>query len=94
MMNAENLPFVSVLIVMVNYGNTPFLWLVDRPEGCGVGGNLCDGTGWDKSCPMSEGLWRKFADWAISFDQTRLYSDDFDANEWDWLKANGRESIT
>ncbi len=89
-MNAENLPFISVLSVMVDYGNAPFLWLVDAPDQAGIGGNICDGTGWDQSCLMSEGLWRKFADWAISFDQTRFYSDDFDASDWDWLEFHVR----
>lgn len=27
---------------MVDYGNAPFLWLLDRPEGDGIGGNLCE----------------------------------------------------
>jgi len=45
-----------------------FLWCVDAPKEVGIGGNICDGTGWDETCPMSEGLWRKFADWAIKFD--------------------------
>jgi hypothetical protein len=27
--NAGNTPFVPVLTVMVDYGNAPFLWLVD-----------------------------------------------------------------
>lgn len=83
MMNAESLPFVPVLTVMVDYGNAPFLWLVDAPDQAGIGGNICDGTGWDKSCPMSERLWQKFANWAIEFDQTAFYSDNFDADSWD-----------
>ena len=90
MTNAENFPFISVLTVMVDYGNAPFLWLVDAPDQAGIGGNICDGIGWDESCPMSECLWRRFADWAITFDQTRFYSDDFDANEWNWLDFHAR----
>lgn len=77
-------PFVPILTVMVDYGNAPFLWLVDKPDQRGVGPNWCDGTAWDQSFPMSEGLWRKFADWATEFDQTSFYSDDFDASGWDW----------
>ena len=75
---------------MVDYGNAPFLWLVNAPNQSGIGGNICDGTGWDESCPMSEGLWRKFADWAISFDRTRFFSDDFDTNDWDWIAFHAR----
>ena len=29
--------------------------------------------------------WRKFADWAIEFDRTSFYRDDFNADDWDWL---------
>lgn len=75
---------------MVDYGMAPFLWHVDAPNQSGIGGNICDGTGWDESCPMSEGLWRKFADWAVAFDRTRFYSDDFDAGDWDWLEFHAR----
>lgn len=83
-------PFVPVLTVMVDYGMAPFLWLVDAPDQGGIGGNICDGTGFDDGCPMSEGLWRKFADWAIAFDRTRFYSDDFDNTDWDWLEFHAR----
>lgn len=78
-------PFVPTLTVLVDYGNAPFLWCVDAPEEAGVGGNMCDGTGWDEGGLMSEGLWRKFADWAIEFDQTSFYLEDFDASGWDWM---------
>jgi hypothetical protein len=78
-------PFLPVLTVMVKYGNAPFLWPLDRPEGSGIGGNLCDGTSWDESFPMSEGLWQKFADWALEFDRTSFYSENFNADGWDWL---------
>jgi hypothetical protein len=84
MANDKPATFVPILTVMVEYGNAPFLWRVDHPDEGGVGPNLCDGTGWVDSYPMSEGLWRKFADWAIEFDRTRFYSDDFDADGWDW----------
>lgn len=83
-------PFVPILTVMVDRGNAPFLWCVDAPEEVGVGGNICDGTGWDETCPMSEGLWRKFADWAIEFDRTSFYSEDFDASGWDWVAFHER----
>ena len=39
---------------------------------------------------MSEGLWRKFADWAIAFDRTQFYSHEFDASDWDWLEFHAR----
>lgn len=90
MSHAESTAFVSVLTVMVDYGNAPFLWLVDRPDEAGVGGNLCDGVAWYESCPMSEGLWRKLADWAIEFDRTAFYSDAFDADDWDWIAFHAR----
>lgn len=83
-------PILPTLTVMVDYGNAPFLWLVDRPDQGGVGGNLCDGTSWDKSFPMSEGLWRKFADWATEFDRTSFYSDNSDADGWDWIAFHAR----
>ena len=69
---------------MVDYGNAPFLWLVDNPNRKGVGSNICDGVAWDESFLMPENLWQKFADWAIKFDRTSFYSDDFDAKGWDW----------
>lgn len=39
---------------------------------------------------MSEGLWRKFADWAIEFDRTSFYLADFDASGWDWVAFHER----
>lgn len=90
MKNAENPAFVSILTVMVEYGNAPFLWRVDSPDEVGIGPNVCDGTFWDESYPMSEGLWRKFADWAIEFDRTRFYSESFDTDNWDWIAFNLR----
>jgi hypothetical protein len=83
-------PFVPVLTVMVDYGMAPFLWLVDAPDQGGIGGNVCDGTGFDDRCPMSEGLWRKFADWVIAFDSTRFFSVDFDTTDWDWTDFHER----
>lgn len=88
--NTEEPAFVPVLTVMVDYGNAPFLWLVDKAYQGGIGPNWCDGTSWDKSFPMSEGLWHKFADWATEFDQTSFYSDDFDASSWDWQAFHER----
>lgn len=87
---SSNAPFVPVLTVMVDYGNAPFLWLVDNQDDGGIGGNLCDGTCWDESFPMSEGLWQKFADWAIEFDRTAFYSDGFDDSGWDWIAFHAR----
>lgn len=88
--NTEKTPFVPVLTVMVDYGNAPFLWLVDQPDqGC-IGPNCCDGTSWDESLPMSEGLWRRFADWAIEFDCTAFYSDDFSGDDWGWPAFHAR----
>jgi hypothetical protein len=76
--------FAPILTVLPEYGNAPFLWMVSAPEQRGVGPNLCDGSWWDESHPMSEGLWRKFADWAIEFDRTAFYNEDYDASDWDW----------
>ncbi|EIC28544.1 MULTISPECIES: putative molybdenum carrier protein [Methylomicrobium] len=90
MNNEENTPFIPVLTVMVDYGNAPFLWWVKSPDERGVGGNICDGAYWDESLPVSEGLWQKFAVWAITFDRTSFYSDDFDADSWDWIAFNVR----
>ena len=41
MSETETSAFVPVLTVMVDYGNAPFLWLVERPDQGGVGGMLC-----------------------------------------------------
>ncbi len=46
MSDSENIPFIPVLTVMVDYGVAPFLWLVDHPEVGGIGSLLCDGTSW------------------------------------------------
>ncbi|MDP4301971.1 hypothetical protein [Leptothrix discophora] len=83
-------PFVPILTVMVDDGFAPFLWRIDAPGQAGVGGNICDGACWGEACPMSEGLWRKFADWAIEFDRTSFFSDDFDASGWDWAAFHER----
>ena len=81
--------FVPILTVSPEYGNAPCLWLATEAD-TGVGGCLCDGVHYDDSFPMSEGLWCNFADWAIDFDRTRFYSDDFDDSAWDWLAFNAR----
>ena len=90
MSSTDSSPFVPILTVMVDYGNAPFLWLVDSPDRGGIGGNCYDGTFWDESYLMPEGLWRKFADWAIAFDQTRFYSESFDDRDWDWRAFHAR----
>lgn len=41
-------PFVPILTVMADYGNAPFLWRINAPGQVGIGGNVCDGTGWDE----------------------------------------------
>lgn len=90
MSNTKHELFVPILTVMPDYGMAPFLWLVDQPDQGGVGVNICDGTSWDESFPMSEGLWRKFADWAIAFDRTPFFFDDYNAEGWDWLAFHAR----
>ena len=86
----DDTPFVPILTVMVDYGFAPFLWLVDRPESRGVGVNVCDGIRWDEDCHMSEGLWRQFADWAITFDRKAFGLDHVDDRDWDWLAFHAR----
>lgn len=90
MTDAVKKTFVPILTVLVEHGNAPFLWRVSRPDQSGVGPNLCDGTFWDESFPMSEGLWRKFADWAIEFDRTSFYLEDSCAEDWDWEAFHAR----
>ncbi len=88
LMNSQ--AFVSILTVLPEYGNAPFLWIVTAPEQGGVGPNLCDGTYWDETYPMTEGLWQKFSDWAIEFDRTAFYDEDYDASDWDWESFHER----
>lgn len=90
MTNNESPIFVPILTVMVDYGNAPFLWLADSLDVHGIGPNICDGTCWDESCPMSEALWEKFAEWAIQFDRTAFYSDNYNSEEWDWAEFHTR----
>ena len=84
----DDTPFIPILTVSPDYGNAPFLWLTDKPNM--GGGCLCDGSYYDDSFPMSEGLWRKFADWAIEFDRTAFYSDAFNDTDWDWIAFHAR----
>lgn len=44
MKTGNNASFVPIPTVMVDYGNAPFLWLVDGPGRGGVSTNLCDGV--------------------------------------------------
>ena len=90
MATGDHAIFVPILTVMPDYGNAPFLWVRRSADEGGVGGMLVDGCCWDESFPMSEALWREFADWAIAFDATAFYSDDFDDSGWDWLAFNAR----
>ncbi|MDO4681651.1 MAG: hypothetical protein Q4B17_02540 [Lautropia sp.] len=85
--------FVPRLTVMVDYGGAPFLWLVDDEEQAGVGLSIANGHYQDESSPLSDGLWQRFADWAIEFDRTQFYASDFNADEWDWpaFHARGRD---
>lgn len=90
MNDADMGALAPILTVMADYGNVPFLWLASNPHQGGMGGNWVDGTGWDESYPMSEGLWRQFADWAIEFDQTGFYADPLYDKDWDWRAFNAR----
>lgn len=82
--------WLPALTVMVDYGSAPFLWLADQTDTVGVGENFGNATFWDASLPLSEGLWRRFADWAIEYDLTAFYSDAFDASGWDWIGFHAR----
>jgi len=82
--------FIPTLTVAVDYGDAPFLWLADSPEDIGVGSLLCSGYDCDEEAPLSEALWRKFADWAIEFDRTAFYSEKFNADDWDWIAYHTR----
>ena len=90
MSETETSAFVPVLTVMVDYGNAPFLWLVERPDQGGIGGMLCESGGWEDYYPMSEALWRKFAIWAISFARMPLHMIHSDNDHWDWLAFHAR----
>ena len=90
MSETETSAFVPVLTVMVDYGNAPFLWLVERPDQGGVGGMLCESGGWEDYYPMSEALWRKFAIWAISFARMPLHMIHSDNDHWDWPAFHAR----
>lgn len=81
---------IPVLTVMVDYGNAPFLWINREPVTGGIGGNLCDATGWHESYPLTEMLWQQFAGWAIEFDRTHFYAGNCDDSEWDWPTFNAR----
>ena len=90
MSETETSAFVPVLTVMVDYGNAPFLWLVERPDQGGIGGMLCESGGWEDYCPMSEALWRKFAIWAISFARMPLHMIHSNNDHWDWIAFHAR----
>jgi hypothetical protein len=90
MSKIESIPFVPILTVLAEYGNAPFLWIVERPDQGGVGPNICDGTCWDESYPLSEGLWQKFADWVIEFDRATFYLEYIDHDDWDWPAFHAR----
>jgi hypothetical protein len=84
-------PFVPILTVLAEVGG-PFIWIVRRPEDGGVGPCLCDSMGWDESYPLSKGLFQKFADWAVTFDDASRvvgYTNDLE-DDWDWIAFHAR----
>lgn len=89
-MSIDKAVFTPLLTVMPDYGFAPFLSLVDSPGGGGIGSFICDGAFGDESYPMSKGLWRKFADWAIEFERTDFDFDDFNTDAWDWPAFHAR----
>lgn len=83
--------FIPVLTVMVDYGFADFLWIKDSPDEEGyVNHPLADGMSWDEDYPFSEELWKKFAPWAIAFDNTKGVDHAFDAGCWDWAAFHER----
>lgn len=82
--------FVPVLTIYAEYGNAPFAWVVDKDGQMGLGPCLYDGCDYVENGPMSEGLWRKFADWAIEFDRTSFYLEDYVNPQWDWASFHAR----
>lgn len=80
-----------VLTVLPEYALGAFLWIKRDPaSGGGLGPNLCDATFWADSFPMSEGLWQKFADWAMDFNRMEFYQPDVDDRDWDWIAFHTR----
>lgn len=80
---------------MVDYGDAPFLWIVDSPNQAGIGPNLCNGAYWDESHPLSKELWSRFSDWAIEFESAWSCLDNFGLEtsepiNWDWDLFNAR----
>ncbi|MDR1276037.1 MAG: putative molybdenum carrier protein [Candidatus Accumulibacter sp.] len=91
MMNPpENAPFIPILTVMVDYGDAPFLWLLNSPDEIGVGLNVGNSAYLDESIPISNALRKKITKWAIAFDRTAFYSENFNADSWDWLTFHAR----
>jgi len=82
--------FIPVLTVMVDYVGVSFLWLADHPEETGVGSLASNALSYDPDAPLSEALWRKFADWALEFHHTAFYSEKFNADHWDWPDYHAR----
>ncbi len=89
MASKQEQTFVPILTVLPECGNAPFLWIARTPD-VGVGPNLVDSSYWHVSYPLSEGLWRKFADWAIAFEHATLTSNVADLADWDWIAFNRR----
>lgn len=85
----DNGDFTPTLTVLPEDGNIPFLWRVSRSEQGGVGGNVCDGMGWDESMPLSEGLFLKFVDWVLPIEEAASIRNGFDA-DWDWVAFHAR----
>ena len=95
MSDSKNATFVPILTVLPEYGSA-FLWQIDSwwmsnqpEEERGVGPNLCDSMGWCESMPLSEGLFQKFIDWVVEYEQARLYLDGSNA-DWDWIAFHAR----
>ncbi len=85
------IPFVPLLTVLAEVGE-PFIWLVSRPEEGGVGPCLCDSMGWDECYPLSEGLFHKFSDWALDFDNASRDAGHTNelGDDWNWFSFHAR----
>ena len=88
----SNAPFVPMITVLPEVAG-PFLWLKEEDWSFGgVGPCMCDRMGWDESMPLSEGLFREFADWGNEFDDVLRdggYTDEL-PEDWDWMAFHAR----
>ena len=90
MSSSELMPFVPILSILPEFGG-PFIWCVTDADEPGVGPCLCDSLGGSDFCPfpLSEGLFVKFSDWALTLDQSEHLLKGF-GDDWDWTAFHAR----